>query len=143
MCSSDLASTRPRGTGFRETVSVRFLADADLNQAILDGIRHHEPAVDFKTANEAGLEGLSDSEVLELAADEGRVLVSHDVSTMPVHFAARSRLGLKNPGVLLALQSAPMSEVIESLLIVWSASREAEWVGHLHYLPSLSRHVFR
>jgi hypothetical protein len=62
---------------------------------------------------------------------------------MPVHFAARSRLGLKNPGVLLAFQSAPLSEIIESLLIVWSASRDSEWEDRLHYLPSLSRHVFR
>lgn len=124
-------------------MSVRFLADADLNQAIIDGVRHREPAVDFKTANEAGLSGLSDHEVLELAEDQGRVRVSHDTSTMPVHFAARSRLGLKNPGVLLAFQSAPLSEIIESLLIVWSASRDSEWEDRLHYLPSLSRHVFR
>lgn len=51
--------------------------------------------------------------------------------------------GLKSPGVLLALQSADIGEVIESLLIIWSASREEEWVDQIHYLPSLSRHVFR
>lgn len=124
-------------------MSVRFLADADLNQSIIDGVRHREPAVDFKTANEAGLEGLSDFEVLELAEDQGRVLVSHDTSTMPVHFAARFRLGLKNPGVLVAFQSASVGDVVESLPIIWSASCESEWADHVHYLPSLSRHVFR
>ena len=124
-------------------MSIRFLADADLDGAIVRGVRHREPAVDFKTAHDAGLEGLFDPEVLELAAAEGRILVSHDASTMPVHFAARARLALKTPGVLLALQSADVGDVIESLLIIWSASREEEWIDQIHYLPSLSRHLFR
>jgi len=124
-------------------VSIRFLADADLDGAIVRGIRRREPSIDFKSANDAGLEGLPDPEVLELAAVEGRVLVSHDTSTIPFHFAARSRLGLKSPGVLLALQSADVGKVIESLLMIWSASREEEWTDQIHYLPSLSRHVFR
>jgi hypothetical protein len=62
---------------------------------------------------------------------------------MPVHFAARLQLGLKSPGVLLAFQSADVVDVVESLLIIWSASLEEEWVDQIHYLPSLSRHVFR
>jgi len=108
-----------------------------------EGVRCCEPSIDFKSANDAGLEGLLDPEVLELAAAEGRILVSHDTSTMPVHFAERAHLGLKSPGVLLALQSADLGNVIESLLIIWSASREEEWIDQIHYLPSLSRHVFR
>jgi hypothetical protein len=50
-------------------VSVRFLADADLNYAIVQGVRLREPSIDFKTANEAGLETLSNREVLEIAAE--------------------------------------------------------------------------
>ena len=124
-------------------MSIRFLADADLDYAIVQGVRRREPAIDFKSANDAGLEGLPDDRVLEVAAEEGRVLVSHDKRTMSVHFVARSHLGLKSPGVLLALQSADVGDVIESLLIIWSASREEEWTEQIHYLPSLSRHVFR
>jgi hypothetical protein len=69
-------------------VSIRFLADADLDDAIVRGVRRYEPSIDFKSANDADLQGLSDPEVLEVAAAEGRILVSHDTSTMPVHFAA-------------------------------------------------------
>jgi hypothetical protein len=42
--------------------------------------RLREPSIDFKSTDDAALEGLSDPEVLELAAHEGRVLVSHDKS---------------------------------------------------------------
>lgn len=124
-------------------MSIRFLADAALDYAIVQGVRRREPSIDFKSANDAGLEGLPDDQVLEIAAREGRVLVSHDKRTMPVHFAARIRLGLRSPGVLLAVPRATVGEVVESLLIIWSASSESEWTDQIHYLPSVSRHEFR
>jgi hypothetical protein len=51
---------------------IRFQADADFNQNIVTGVLRREPRVDFQTALTAGLEGLQDREVLELAAKEGR-----------------------------------------------------------------------
>jgi predicted nuclease of predicted toxin-antitoxin system len=67
-------------------VKVRFLADADLNKAILTGVLRREPAIDFLSAHTAGLRAMDDAGVLALAAEQGRILVSHDVGTMPVHF---------------------------------------------------------
>ena len=124
-------------------MSIRFLADADLDYAIVQGIRRREPAIDFKSANDARLEGLPDDGVLEVAAVEQRILVSHDKRTMPVHFAARIKSGRRSPGVLLALPRASVGDIVESLLIIWSSSREEEWTDQIHHLPSLSRHVFR
>jgi predicted nuclease of predicted toxin-antitoxin system len=43
--------------------------------------------MDFQTAQEAGLRGLPDPEVLACAADDRRILVTHDRRTMPAHFA--------------------------------------------------------
>ena len=59
-------------------MKIRFLADADLNKAIVTGVLRREPTVDFLTAQAAGLRGLKDPEVLALAAKLGRILVSHD-----------------------------------------------------------------
>lgn len=39
--------------------------------------------MDFLSSNEAKLEGVSDSDVLVLAADQERILVTHDHQTMP------------------------------------------------------------
>jgi len=69
-------------------VRVRFLADADLNKAILSGVLRREPSLEFLTAQAAGLRGLSDSAVLTIAAEGGWSLVSHDVGTLPKHFRA-------------------------------------------------------
>jgi predicted nuclease of predicted toxin-antitoxin system len=68
-------------------MKVRFQADADLNQIILLATIRREPAIDFQTAIAAGLSGIADPEVLARAANDGRVLVTHDRKTMPQHFS--------------------------------------------------------
>jgi len=66
-------------------VTVRYQADADLNQAIVTGVLRREPTIDFQTALAARLEGIKDPEVLAMAAQQQRILVSHDRS----HHAVR------------------------------------------------------
>ena len=56
-------------------MKVRFQADADLNRHIITAVKRREPRVDFQTAQEAGLTGWDDLEVLAFAASEGRILV--------------------------------------------------------------------
>src|SRR5437660_3647862 len=67
-------------------MKARFQADADFSQRIVSAVRRREPAIDFQSANVASLRSLSDPEVLSLAARDSRVLVSHDLTTMPNHF---------------------------------------------------------
>ena len=98
---------------------IRFLADADLNDAIVGGCRRREPAIDFWSANDVGLEGVSDPEVLALAAAAERVLVSHDFQTMPRHFADYLQARGSSPGLILVPQHMPIGDVIEELLLIW------------------------
>jgi hypothetical protein len=116
---------------------VRFLADNDLRKAIVRGSVRQEPQVDFRSAQAARLDGLPDFEVLELAAREGRVLVSHDFETMPRHFrsfTARHR----SPGVLLIAQNMPVGQAVESLLLIWEASEREDWMDRMCLVPSLA-----
>jgi predicted nuclease of predicted toxin-antitoxin system len=59
-------------------VNVRYQADADLNQTIVTGVLRREATIDFQTAFAAGLEGVKDPEVLAIATQQKRILVSHD-----------------------------------------------------------------
>jgi hypothetical protein len=76
---------------------IRFQADADLNQIIVSAVLRRVPAIDFRTATAAGLAGLADPEVLARAAREGRILVTHDQTTMPGHFGEFVR-AQRSPG---------------------------------------------
>jgi hypothetical protein len=69
---------------------IRFLADANLHGAIVTGCLRREPAIDFLSANEAKLEGVSDTEVLALATHQNRILVTSDLRTMPSHIGRLS-----------------------------------------------------
>lgn len=123
-------------------VSIRLLADADLNFAIVKGARLRVPGIDFLGAVEAELEGLGDVEVLQFAASQGRILVSHDLRTIPVHFARWISGGKLSPGVFLVAQSVAVCDVIEAVALICSASLPVDWANQITHLPSLARHVF-
>ena len=115
-------------------MKIRFQADADFNHHVVKGVRRREPAIDFRGANEAGLAGLDDPEVLSAAAREGRILVTHDRQTMPQHFADFIA-NQHSPGVLVLSQYLPIRAAIEELVMVWEASEAEEWVDVFQALP--------
>jgi hypothetical protein len=116
-------------------VKVRFLADADLNKAIVSGVQRREPSIDFLTAHAAGLRRMKDPEVLALAAGQQRVLVSHDVGSMPAHFRKFTDEGKHSAGVSLVPQSLEVGTAIGELLLIWLASEASEWENQLAWLP--------
>lgn len=116
-------------------MKVRFLADADLNRAIVSGVLRREPSLDFLTAKAAGLRGMHDLDVLALAAQRQRVLVSHDVGTMPAHFQAFRNAGKRSSGVFMIHQTLDVGTAIEELLLIWIASEASEWDNRLEWLP--------
>ena len=53
-------------------MTVRFLADEDLDADIIDGLRSREPAIDVLDIKRAGLRGKADAVLLDLAAQQSR-----------------------------------------------------------------------
>ena len=115
-------------------MTVRYQADADLNQAIVTGVLRREPTVDFQTAFAAGLEGVKDPGVLAIAAQQGRVLVSHDRKTMPSEFA-EFIINNQSSGVVIVSRKLPIELIIDELLLIWSASSSEEWTNRIAKLP--------
>jgi hypothetical protein len=74
---------------------------------------------------------MSDPEVLALAAEQQRILVSHDVGTMPAHFFRFTNAGKHSCGVFLVSQSLDVGTAIEELLLIWLASEAVEWENRL------------
>ena len=115
-------------------MTVRFQADADLNAEIVAGVWRREPSIDFQMADEANVRRLRDPEVLALAAQENRILVTHDRRTMPRHFADFI-LHHSSPGVFIIAQIMSVRVAIEELLLVWAASESEEWRNFIVELP--------
>jgi len=113
---------------------IRFQADADLNQIIVSAVVRRVPAIDFRTATAAGLAGLRDVDVLGLAARDARILVSHDRTTMPKHFGEFIR-SQRSPGLIVVPQHVPLVNVVDDLILIWTATQPEEWTDRIAYLP--------
>lgn len=113
----------------------RFLADNDLNDHIVDGVLRREPTIEFVRAREVGLTQGRDPDILDHAARHGYIVVSHDVNTMPGHARERIASGEHCNGLLMVHQWQPVGSVIDSLVLIWSASEAEEWRDVISFLP--------
>jgi predicted nuclease of predicted toxin-antitoxin system len=64
---------------------LRLAADENFNNDIFRGLLRRMPALDIVRVQDAGLSGADDPAILEWAAQQGRILLPHDVSTITLH----------------------------------------------------------
>lgn len=114
---------------------MRWLADENLNNDIVRGLLRRKPGLDIVRVQDVGLSGEEDAAVLAWAAEQNRVLIAHDVSTITQYAYRRSASGEHMPGVFEVSRSVPIAVVIEDILLVSECSKEGEWVGQVRYLP--------
>ena len=84
---------------------------------------------------DVGLSAADDPTVLEWAAQEGRVLLTHDVSTITKYAYERVRAGQTMPGVFEVGRNVPIGRAIDDILLVAEYSLDDEWEGQVRYLP--------
>jgi hypothetical protein len=114
---------------------LRLLADENFNNNILRGLLRRNPAIDIVRVQDVGLSGADDPAVLEWAAREDRVILSHDVATLTHYAYERARLGRPMPGVFEVTRRAQIGVAIEDILLLVECSSEGEWEGQVRYLP--------
>lgn len=114
---------------------VRLAADENFNADILRGLLRRKPDLDIVRVQDAGLSGADDPTVLEWAAQEGRVLLTHDVSTLTRYAYERIEAGKPMPGIFEVSCRVPISVAIEDILLIVECSFEGEWEGQVRYLP--------
>jgi hypothetical protein len=114
---------------------LRLAADENFNNNIVRGLLRRRPELDIVRIQDVGLSGADDAAVLEWAAQEGRVLLTHDVSTITRYAYERVRAGQSMPGVFEAGRDVPIGRAIEDILLLVECSLDGEWEGQVRYLP--------
>ena len=61
---------------------LRLLTDENFNNQTIRGILRRRPEIDIIRVQDVGLSTTDDRIILEWAAQQGRVLLTHDVETM-------------------------------------------------------------
>ncbi len=110
-------------------------ADENFNNDIVRGLLRRNPHLNILRVQDAGLSGADDMAVLEWAAREGRVLLTHDASTFTHYTYERVKGGKPMPGVFEVGHDLPVGSVIEDILLIAECSLEGEWEGQIRYLP--------
>ncbi len=77
---------------------------------------------------------MHDTEVLELAAADGRVLLTADVRTMPGYSANFIR-SADSPGLLLVPAGRSVGGVIEAVITSWLSWDAEEMQNQVRWLP--------
>jgi len=61
-------------------------------------------------------------------------LVTHDQSTMPRHFGEFVR-SQRCPGLIVVPQDLPLRQVVDDLILIWTATEAEEWINRIAFLP--------
>ena len=112
-----------------------FAADEDFDNDILRALQRRLPGIDIIRVQDVGLSGYDDPTVLEWAANNGRILLTHDISTMTRHTLERVRAGLAMPGVIAVPQRINIGRVLDDLALVVTCGDPQDLSGRLLYLP--------
>ena len=94
-----------------------------------------EPGLDLVRCVDVGLSGADDRSVLEWAALDDRVLLTHDFETMLGFAHARVRTGREMPGVIAVNPWLDARTAAEGILTIALASLEHELQGQVRFVP--------
>ncbi|WP_017326256.1 DUF5615 family PIN-like protein [Synechococcus sp. PCC 7336] len=113
----------------------QFLADENFNNQIVRGVLRQNPNVDIVRVQDVELSGVDDPTVLARAAEERRIVLTHDVATMIAFAYQRIQAGLSMPGLFEVNRRVPVGLAIEEIILIAECSLEGEWEGQVRFLP--------
>jgi hypothetical protein len=114
---------------------LRLASDADVKGPILDGLFARQPDVDLVRVQDVGLRTASDPEILEWAAADQRIMISHDRNSMTAFAYDRIRAGLTMPGLFIIRDQPPFGPTIDEILLADACSTQDEWKDKVEFLP--------
>ncbi|MCY2972741.1 MAG: DUF5615 family PIN-like protein [Planctomycetota bacterium] len=114
---------------------IAFLVDQNFNAHIVDGLTRRNSLIELIHVRDIGLAAADDTVVLERAAIQGLVLLTHDRQTIPSFAYQRIVAGLPMPGVFLVRDDMPIAKAIEQILKAAYCFSSEECKGVVRYFP--------
>ena len=110
-------------------------ADENFNNTIVRGLLRLKPSLDIVRIQDVGLSSADDPTVLEWAAQENRILLTHDVATITKNAYERISSGRYMPGVIEVTRAVPLSIAINDILLIAETCKNRELENQIIYLP--------
>jgi predicted nuclease of predicted toxin-antitoxin system len=106
---------------------MKILLDEHIDRDVLLGVYRKTLNAEMKLAVDVGLQGKSDSELLEWAAQNGYILLTKDKATMSTFAYQRMQEGLEVFGVILITRHLSIGEIIKNLVLLVECATEEEF----------------
>jgi hypothetical protein len=117
-------------------MSVRLLLDENFNNPIRIGLIRVRPNYDIMRAQDIPeIAGKDDITLLEWAAQEDCILLTHDVHTITAYANERVAAGKPMPGVIEVNRSASVGTLVEEILLWLETGDPGELEGRVVYVP--------
>jgi hypothetical protein len=114
---------------------LRYLADEDFDNRILKAFRRRDPGLDWIRVQDIGLTSFDDEFVLQFAAENQRVVLTRDVSTMTAAVFTRIEQAESMPGLIVVPHRMAIGQAIDELIFLAMESEPDEWEGQVIWLP--------
>lgn len=116
-------------------MSLPLLVDEDVPSGIIRALRRRVSGLDLVRVQDVGLRGAADADVLDWAAEAGRVTVTCDRATMIDDAVRRLQLGRRMPGLLVVRRDAASQLVVSDRELITSATSIADWDDQVGFVP--------
>ena len=114
---------------------VSLLADENFSHRILRGIRLRFKNVNLVVAQDSEVCGAGDPALLAWAAEQGRIVLTHDRQTMTKYAYDRVRSHQPMPGVIVVSDKIQVGEAIELLTMYIVCGMSKEFENSVTYIP--------
>lgn len=114
---------------------LQLLADENFNSDIVRGLLLRMPELELVRVQDVGLAGADDPSVLLWAAENNRILLTHDRATMPGYAYERVTEGEAMAGMFILNDRFPVRQAIEEIILFATCTEQEEWQGRVVYLP--------
>ena len=109
--------------------------DADIPKSLIQAIYQTIPDLDLVRVQDIGLREARDSEILEWAAANDRILITFDRSTMIAHANERIECHLAMPGLICPDRCMSRKEFAEQIEMIVRCCSSSDLAGQIYFLP--------
>lgn len=114
---------------------MRFAADENFDGKVLLGLRQRFPDLDLVRVQDTEMLSAPDPVVLAWAAEQERIILTHDIQTMVGDAYARIAAGLSTPGVILVPERLARGLALSELTLIVGAGNAEDFADQVTFIP--------
>lgn len=114
---------------------IKLVSDENFDGDILRGLLRRMPELDVVRVQDVGLAAAADPAILAWAAEECRVLLTHDRETIPSFAFRRVRASEAMPGIFLVSDQMPKGQAVEEIVLTLNCLSPEECNSQVIFFP--------